>query len=208
MVSTCAQFTVGDDHVVKEFPKLGKCWWAEDELDKDGIDQEPYTPEDVERGKVMYIVECGHIMHTQDVFTMYPNPLYHEYILPYTGAVLQNPLPCIFCRRDIRYSHVRLLPREAFRRQYYRVWYAMQTSRKKADMEAEWQSNQRALAPYGLQSLSPQDMANIIFPPKAIPPQREAAKEKVMAAAAAAGGALLGLFTTHSLYRHMVRSMR
>ena len=61
------------------------------------------------------------------------------------------------------------------------------------------EDQKRALAPYGLQSLSPQDMANIIFPPKAIPPQREAAKEKVMAAAAAAGGALLGLFIAHRL---------
>jgi hypothetical protein len=86
-------------------------------------------------------------------------------------------------------------------------------------MEAEWQMNQIALAPYGLHTNTPDNMANIIFPQNAIPPPSEEekaqkkaaaaeARKKAAVAAAAAGGALLGLFTTHGLYRHMVRTMK
>ena len=225
MVSTCAQFTVENNHVVKEFPKLGECWWTEKETDTDTFDMECYTPEDVERGEVMYLVECGHVFRTSNFLKNFPDP----YIKMMAGHLvdgdgdhgwgIQTIPACPLCRRDIPISHVRLLPREAFRKQFYSVWYATQTAGKKAKMEAEWQSNQRALARYGLQTNTPDDMTNIIFPPNAIPPLREAgeAKKKAAAAAearkkaaaaAAAGGALLGLFTTHGLYRHMVRSMR
>jgi len=212
--------------VVKEFPKLNECGWAENELDLDTIDMEPYTPYDVESGEVMYLVECGHVFRTSQFLLSFPDPLRRE--IPYDtvldygtfGSIARGPPQCPVCRRMIAECHVRLLPREAFRKQYYSAWYATLTAVEKTKMEAEWQMNQRALAPYGLHTNTPDNMANIIFPQNAIPPPSEEekaqkkaaaaaeARKKAAVAAAAAGGALLGLFTTHSLYRHMVRSMR
>ena len=220
-------FQVGQDNVVKEFPKLNECGWAEDELDTDVCDMEPFTPKDVESGEVMYLVECGHVFRTSQFLLSFPNPLIR--IIPY-DTVLTNygrmestargPPQCPVCRRLIAECHVRLLPREAFRKQYYSAWYATLTAVDKTQMEAEWQSNQRKLAPYGLYTNTPDNMVNIIFPPNAIPPPSEEekaqkkaaaaaeARKKAAVAAAAAGGALLGLVITHSLYRHMVRTMK
>ena len=174
----------------------------------------------------MYLVECGHVFRTSNFLGNFPDP--YIKMLPryfdvgntqFTRDVGTTPV-CPLCRNEIPESHVRLLPREAFRKQFYSVWYATQTAVEKANMDAEWQSNQRALARYGLRTNTPDNMANIIFPQNAIPPPSEEekaqkkaaaaaeARKKAAVAAAAAGGALLGLFTTHSLYRHMVRSMR
>ena len=221
-------FQVGQDNVVKEFPKLDECGWAKDELDLDTIDIEPYTRDDVERGEVMYLVECGHVFRTSQFLLSFPDPLTR--VIPYDTTwddheyhfTAAGPPACPVCRRLIPDCHVRLLPREAFRKQFYSEYYSSLPANVKADMQAEWDKNHRALAPYGLQTSISQSNS-ISFPPNIAQYRNTSNKQHIddgeiqffplasysgtamarrsaATPAIAAAGAVLGLFITYKLY--------
>ena len=130
---TNAVFTL-DRLFVKDFPRL------EDDQDTCPISTMTFRPEDIEMGNVVYVMECGHVMHTNEYVRFRQGPgVFHE------GIITK---PCPFCRADLLRCHTRLLPRELFRARFYHAQYEALSLDDRHEMEEAWNRHRVALQPY------------------------------------------------------------
>ena len=138
-------------HVVSSYPIL------DNEDDPCPVCNNAFTSKDIEEGKVVYVTTCRHVFHmhclSRWLFTAIPGSVPRSY-----------HTTCPFCRQTC-VPHVRLLPREPFRRNFYSSWYDHQTQEQKAAMNAEWLNNKAMLEAMNDSQMSDETYdANIIFP--------------------------------------------
>ena len=88
-----------------------------------------FSPEDIETGNIVYVVQCGHVMHTDEYLRM-------------------RAQSCPICRADLTFSGARLLPRELFRSYLYNDAYKALSQEDREEMQQAWESHQGAMLPY------------------------------------------------------------
>ena len=138
-------------HVVLSYPIL------DNEDDSCTVCDNAFTSKDIEEGKVVYVTTCGHVFHM--------NCLSRWLFTPIPGSMPRSyHTTCPVCKETC-VPHVRLLPREPFRRKFYSNWYNRQTQEQKTAMNAEWSNNKAILGVMNDGQMSDETYdANIIFP--------------------------------------------